>query len=98
MENSADTIKLGNPGSKHLGTRSIIAQKGLRFPLGKPKKQRQMTWGVGGEEEEKTVHLCATILSTLILEKISDRKKNACIPEFTDGKCTPPTMQTTFYL
>lgn len=57
MENSADTIKLGNPGSKHLGTRSIIAQKGLRFPLGKPKKQRQMTWG-GGRRGENCASMC----------------------------------------
>lgn len=46
-----------------------------------------MTWGVG-ERRGENVHLCATILSTLILEKRIDRKKNACILEFTEGNST----------
>lgn len=41
---------------------------------------------MGREERRRVnVHLCATILSTLILEKRIDRKK---IPKFTDGNST----------
>lgn len=38
-----------------------------------------------GERRRDNMHLCATILSTLILEKRIDRKK---IPKFTDGNST----------
>ena len=56
MGNSTATIRLGNPGSEHVGTGPIIIQKGLRFPLENQRNKGKRHGG--GEGEEKT---CASV-------------------------------------